>query len=91
MRDDEERHLKDLRAKREELKKNKAKLTAAGLPIKSKEEASGKARDGSLGGGGRAVLSPSASSEAADNIDDESPEPALANKKINHIRKKLQA
>ena len=90
MRDDEERHLKDLRAKREEVKRSKTKAAGTGQqPSKSKEESASKVRDGSLGGGGRAVLSPSASSEAIANIDDQQPDPALANKKINHIRKKL--
>ena len=71
LRDDEERHLKDVRAKREEVKRNKAKVAGAGQqPSKNKEDGANKARDGSLGGGGRAVLSPSASSEAITNIDD---------------------
>ena len=46
-------------------------------------------RDGSQGQAGRAVLSPSASSEAITNIDDLQPD-QTTNKKINHIRKKLQ-
>ena len=95
LRDDEERQLKDSRAKREEVKRAKVKVAAAAgsaqKDAKSKEEGgtTSKMREGSQGGGGRAVLSPSASSEAITNIDDQQPEPG-ANKKINHIRKKLQ-
>jgi len=89
MRDDEERHLQGVRAQREEVKRSKAKAAANGTRLKSKEESGSKAREGSLGGGPRAVLSPSASSEAITNIDDQQPDPALPNKKINHIRKKL--
>lgn len=71
LRDDEERQLKDSRAKREEVKRNKVKVAGAGQQApKNKEESASKARDGSQGGGGRAVLSPSASSEAVTNIDD---------------------
>jgi len=77
LRDDEERQLKDSRAKREEVKRAKTKVAAAAgsaqKEAKSKEEggAASKMREGSQGGGGRAVLSPSASSEAIANIDDQ--------------------
>lgn len=80
--------LKDARAKREEVKRSKAKVASTGQ-AKAKEESPIKAGEGSQGGGGRAVLSPSASSEAVTNIDDQQPDPG-ANRKINHIRKKLQ-
>lgn len=94
LRDDEERQLKDSRAKREEVKRAKAKAAASSAQkeMKNKDEGGGatsKMREGSKGGEGRAVLSPSASSEAITNIDDLQPEPG-ANKKINQIRKKLQ-
>lgn len=93
LRDDEERQLKDSRAKREEVKRAKAKAAASSAQkeMKNKDEGGGatsKMREGSKGGEGRAVLSPSASSEAITNIDDLQPEPG-ANKKINQIRKKL--
>ena len=99
LREEELRQQKEIRARREEEKKAKAKAMGAVIVKEAKEnhkEAKNKedttiikVREGSQGAGARAVMSPSASSEAVTNIDDQQPDLA-SNKKINMIRKKLQ-
>lgn len=81
LREEELRQQKEIRARREEEKKAKSKAMGAAIVKEVKEnhketknkedQANTKVRDGSYGAGARAVLSPSASSEAVTNIDDQ--------------------